>query len=214
MRERQSYLEKCLVDNYNPGIDPGREIFRNDLTRMGLLNEVERVYLKLGGVLNEVPLRFGGWDIVLNDFIVELDEEQHFNRFRAETLDSFIYHVVKGFDPSYYKNHCRDFETECLRKANWGKYWKTDSTERQFGISDKLGLLEENGSSRWKQRAFYDFLKDVFSIIYNQKLIRISIYDQTIYLGRIKTIGEILSGSNPAGLNELIKFIDLKRKLQ
>ena len=210
MKQRQNSLDVMLREHYGIGTDPGTVILKADLIRKGLFKEVERVYRKLGGIMDEVPLRFGGWDIILKDFIVELDEEQHFNRYRAETLNSFVYSVVKGFHSADYIIYCTDYERECIRKACWGKYWANDSTAKQFGPSGDAGDLSENGSSRWKQRAFYDYLKDVFSVIYGLRLIRISVYDPIVSIGRIKTAGEILSGENTTGLNEIVKFIDRK----
>lgn len=201
-----------LVDLYGPGVSPGNVLSRTDLQRMGLLNEVERVYRKIGGILEEVPLSFGKWDIVLKDFIIELDEEQHFNRYRATTLDSFIYHVYKGMDYVDYRNFCIAYEPECQSKASWGKYWANDSTEMQFGVSGITGDLDKEGSSRWKQRAYYDYLRDVFSITSNSKLIRISVYDKLICCGRIRNLGEVLMENSPAYLQEITKFIDQKLK--
>lgn len=214
MKTRQNLLTATLTKHYGQGYDPGNILQWEDLKRMGLINEVERVYKKLGGILNEVPLKFGNWDIILKDFMIELDEEQHFNRYRAMTLDSFIYHVAKGIDCIDYKNYCKVHESGCLSKAIWGKYWSSPSTEKQFGQSGAKGDLNKAGSSRWKQRAFYDYLKDVFSVTYGIKLVRISVYDSVIVTGRIKTVSEILSLGNPSELNDLFKFIERKVKLQ
>jgi len=52
------------------------------------------------------------------------------------------------------------------------------SSDRQFGQSGERYNLEGAGSSRWRQRAFYDYLKDVYSWVVNLPLIRISIYDE------------------------------------
>lgn len=214
MNTRQNLMTGILTEHFDLGDDPGNILYQQDLKRMGLINEVERVYKNLGGVLKEVPLRFGNWDIILKDFIIELDEEQHFNRYRAMTLDSFIYHVAKGTDCIDYKNYCKVHESECLSKACWGKDWSTSSTEKQFGQSSTKGDFNKAGSSRWKQRAFYDYLKDVFAVTYAIKLVRISVYDNVIVTGKIKTVGEILSIGNPSELNDLFKFIDQKITLQ
>lgn len=60
----------------------------------------------------------------------------------------------------------------------WGRNWKTDSSEKQFTKSDVEGRLEKAGSSRWRQRAFYDFLRDVVTQSLAIPLYRFSIYDQ------------------------------------
>lgn len=65
----------------------------------------------------------------------------------------------------------------------------SNSSEKFFLKSNDYGVLEGNGSSRWRQRAFNDFLKDVNSVIRNKPVIRVSIYDE--YDG--ETIGSILN---------------------
>ena len=39
------------------------------------------------------------------------------------------------------------------------------------------GDINEIGSARWKQRAFYDYLKDVYRLIENKPVCRFSIYE-------------------------------------
>ena len=97
----------------------------------------------------------------------------------AITLNSSIYKYATHFDLVSYKRFCNKYESNCLSAASWRKNWKTDSTERQFGESDPEGCLCEKGSSRWKQRAFYDFLKDVASLINQIPIIRFSIWEKT-----------------------------------
>ncbi|MBN1183999.1 MAG: hypothetical protein JXB49_17025 [Bacteroidales bacterium] len=213
MNQRQEILTRILTEHFGAGINPGNSINRDDLVKYDLYNEVERRYRKLGGILDIVPLKFGGWDIILKDFIVELDETQHFNRYRAITLESFIYHMGKGFDIFDYIKYCNTYEKECLDKSSWGKYWTSPSTEKQFGTPGQKGDLSKNGSPRWKQRAFYDYLRDVFAMIYRFPLIRISVYDK-LYIGcGLKSVGNILSENNSFDLNEIVKFIEQKANL-
>lgn len=178
------------------------------------MNEVERTYRKLGGVLPKPPLRFGPWDIVLKDFIAELDEEQHFNRYRALTLESFVYHEFRGFDLIEYTRYCSKYELGCLKKSTWGKYWTSPSSEYQFGPPGPRGDLSGNGSPRWKQRAFYDYLRDVYAMISGIPIIRISVYDKVNINHQLKIVDNILSNNNSADLNEIVKFIERKSILQ
>ena len=73
-----------------------------------------------------------------------------------------------------------------------------------FLKSNEDGNLSGNGSSRWRQRAYYDFMKDITSNIKNIPIIRISIYDK--YRG--KTIDNILGGNDNKIINDfLLKII-------
>jgi hypothetical protein len=141
-------------------------------------DEVMRVYRSLGGILNEIPFRFGGWDIVAPNFIIELDEEQHFNRYRKQTLESAIYKSWKLFDVANYRTYCDKFENICLKKAARGGYWTNNSTEGQFGAAGANGDFSGVGSPRWKQRAFYDFCRDIYGMANQIQVYRLSIYDE------------------------------------
>ena len=174
----QENISQKLIEKYGNGGNMSLpKITLDTLKREFIYRDVIKIYQALGGVLTEPPIQFGRWDIVVNGFIVEFDEEQHFNRYRAKTLESLIYGMHSGFNVNCYIKYCQENEDLCLKKASWGKYWTSQSTERQFGPSDKYGLLGDLGSARWKQRAFFDYLRDIYSIIYKIPVLRISIYD-------------------------------------
>ena len=90
MRQRQEILTKILIDKFGIGKYYPNSVELTVLSKAGIMNEMLRTYRKLDGILDVPPLSFGKWDICLNGFIVELDEEQHFNRYRAATLESYI----------------------------------------------------------------------------------------------------------------------------
>jgi hypothetical protein len=163
---------------------------------------IYEIYSTLGGILSEPPTQFGSWDISTNNFIIELDEERHFNRYRLRTLESPFYLKNNFFSLTDYKKYSKEKENACLKSAQHGGYWKNDSTERQFPKSNTNGILDGNGSSRWKQRAYYDFLKDISSKIIAIPLIRISIYDE--YKGY--TLEQILKRKEYNLLAELINL--------
>ena len=171
------------------------------------LNELKSVYKALGGLLDEVPVRFGAWDIVTPDFIIELDEEQHFNRYRMQTLDASLYHDYRWFDVSKYKAYCTVMEDNCLKKAKRGGYWKNDSTTKQFGVASNNGDLTGNGSPRWKQRAFYDYCRDLVGKVYNLPVYRFSIYDEINNKGNMIELGVALSQGRK---DAVISFLNAK----
>lgn len=76
-----------------------------------------------------------------------------------------------------------------------------ESTEEQFCKSDATVSFDNSGSSRWRQRAFYDFLKDVSSKIIKIPVIRISIYDN--FKGN--SLNKLLQSNSQKGLAEFIK---------
>jgi hypothetical protein len=199
MGVRQDCLESILCAKYGRGAHQKPQQYR--LYNSNLFSDINDTYNKLGGVLELPPLKTGPYDIDTNDIIFELDEEQHFNRYRLITLESTIYKSNKRLNVIDYRRFCRDYEYACERKANYGKYWKNSSTEKQFGRSSDNGILTGNGSSRWKQRAFYDYLKDVFSIITGVPIIRVSVYETY----KDKTVNDLISRHNERDLLEFIQ---------
>jgi hypothetical protein len=178
MGQREETLKNYLTLKFgnNKYSKPKKKDFFNSVFN----NEIETIYRKLNGIQTEYPTSYRGFDIQCNDFIVELDEERHFNRYRLLTLSSTFYNENNlFFDLNIYKNICQKKEIDCLNAAGWRGNWENKSTKKQFGESDKEGVLGQLGSSRWKQRAFYDFLRDISAQIMNIPIIRISIW-QTI----------------------------------
>lgn len=201
MGQRQNRLKEIILKRF-PAFKHNKLTSR-ELENSNLIRIAWDIYKKLGGQLENLPTNYGPWDISTKDFIIELDEEQHFNRYRLETLKSSFYDREINFSVSAYKGYCKDFENDCLRVASWGKYWKNDSTENMFLKSNEDGNLSGNGSSRWRQRAYYDFMKDITSNIKNIPIIRVSIYDK--FQGN--SIDSILNGSDNKIINEFIDEI-------
>ena len=170
--KKENILKQVVLQEYG-------EKKHSKLTKSQLLlspelySEVKSMYKELGGTQEEPPLTFGPWDISTPEFIIELDEENHFNRYRFQTLNSNIYQSIKGFPLEAYKQFCRQYESRCRK---FGGYWKSDSSENLFMKSNDNGYLNGAGSSRWKQRAFYDFLRDITGVISGIPVIRLSIY--------------------------------------
>ena len=137
--------------------------------------EILSIYKQLGGILDIYPIRFGDFDIITEKYFIELDEENHFNRYRAITLKSDFYNNYPNFSKHLYLEYCVDFENRC---GKGGSFWASENSEKQFGASSEPGNLNGNGSSRWKQRAFYDFLRDIYSSLQFKPVFRFSVYDK------------------------------------
>ncbi len=164
-----------------------------DLKAAGLLDEVDYVFRQLGGVSGAIPCKPGRYDFVLKDFVVEFDEEAHFNRYRRQTLSSELYRGLSGFSLEWYKNLCKEEENTCLEKRAGGGFWTNSSCETLFGKAAPNRTLTGNGSPRWKQRAFYDFLKDLTPKTGGPVVIRVSIYDTVKTVdGKTKTVEIVL----------------------
>ena len=198
MPERQEILKQILQFKFGIGYYTKPEFINSNLSE-----EINKVYMSLGGVLPLYPFAYRGYDIKCKNFILELDEEQHFNRYRLITFNSIIYNKHNYFDLSAYKKYCNVYEKNCLIKASNRKYWSTSTSDKQFGKSSEIGQFKGNGSSRWRQRAFYDYLRDCNNFISNYKLIRVSIWEVI----NNKTIDEILNKSINNYYPDLIELI-------
>lgn len=176
MGNREKKLKNVLIKEFGNGAHPKPS--KAEYYNSKFNSEIENIYRKLGGTLSYFPTSFRGYDIQCRKFIVELDEERHFNRYRLITLHSDFYSNNKiNFQIDKYKTLCKKKEGACLKAAGWRKNWENKSTSKQFGISDNPGCLGQRGSSRWKQRAFYDYLRDIAAHIIQIPIIRISIWE-------------------------------------
>ncbi len=136
-----------------------------------------KLYRRLGGLHGAPALRPGAWDLVFDDgLVVELDEELHFNRYRALTLASSWSADLPWVED--YVRYCADHEGVCLAAGSWGKRWTNDSCARMF-YSGPAGDLDRDGAPRWKQRALYDAIKDTApTTALGPALARVSVYDE------------------------------------
>ncbi|MFK0402551.1 hypothetical protein ACIQTT_09500 [Microbacterium sp. NPDC090225] len=130
------------------------------------------IYYRLGGTLLEPPLRPGTWDLSFDGILIELDEGFHFNRYRATTLDSGWARDLPW--RSAYLDYCTQHERH---SGTGGRRWSSPSATRMFGGTDPDGVFGDHGSSRWKQRALYDSVKDASAGAGDVRLSRVSIYD-------------------------------------
>jgi len=98
--------------------------------------------------------RLGSDDSLLIDgdeFVVEYDEPQHFTTYRRTTLASSLYERLRvGFDPGNHASLCAS-----VSRTGTSGFDHNDSAHRAFECPGVPG------DCRHRQRAFYDFLKDV-----------------------------------------------------
>jgi hypothetical protein len=194
---KESILKQVVLQEY--GEKKHLKLTRGQfLLSSEFYSEVESMYKELGGILGEPPLTFGSWDISTPEFILELDEENHFNRYRLQTLNSNIYQMINGFRLDEYMRFCTLYESGSRK---YGGFWKNNSSEKLFVKSDDNGCLDGAGSSRWRQRAFYDFLRDVTGLIMEIPVIRLSIY-QT-FKGR--KVYDIIESKDKAMILDLVR---------
>ncbi|OBB77167.1 hypothetical protein A5759_04525 [Mycobacterium sp. 852014-52144_SCH5372336] len=149
------------------------------------------LFNSLRGQMPMPRLRPGAWDLAFSDgLVIELDEELHFNRYRAHTLQTNWASTLPWRDT--YLQLCADFEDECLGAGRWGKRWTTPSCESMFGPPSPPGVLDGPGAPRWKQRALYDAVKEIATRqSRTPQLCRLSVWDR---IGET-TIGDALAGA-------------------
>jgi len=180
---------------------------KDDIYESDINNEIQNIYEKLGGLLNPFPLNLRKWDIEVEDIAVELDELLHFNRYRLQTLNSSLYSKLQKFPISEYKSYCNSYESNCLSAGSYGGKWTNNSCQKQFGEGSAPGDLSGNGSPRWKQRAFYDFVKDFNPILYGVPMVRISIWDKIQVNGSTFNVGQILDNEMYNAGEQLFELI-------
>ncbi|MGA9542240.1 MAG: hypothetical protein WBQ85_01640 [Candidatus Sulfotelmatobacter sp.] len=164
----------------------------DDVAASGLRPEIDRVYRSLSGALPSIPINLRHWDMEFEGIAVELDEYLHFNRYRGITLKSASLAGLPRFPLRAYRRYCLDHEDMCLKNGSYGGKWSNRSCETQFGKASAPGDLADNGSPRWKQRAFYDFVKDLSPLLIGVKVVRIAVWDELLHEERTKTVRDTL----------------------
>lgn len=166
-------------------------------------NEMVALYRALGGTEPVRSPRPGAWDLAFEGgLVVELDEELHFNRYRAKTLEPRWTANLPWYED--YRDFCRRFETECLDAGKWGKRWTSPSCESMFGPPGEVGALDDRGAPRWKQRALYDAMKDIAALASGTvRLARLAVWDT---VGDIR-LGDALTHGALTDLTELGELV-------
>lgn len=149
---------------------------RSDDLPVAAQQEMTRLFESLGGTQSfRAPYATGRWDFSDgHGLYLEFDEFEHFNRERLLTLSAPWSDQLPW--AAAYRGYC---VKHGHRARTYGKFWTSPSTEKQFGPAAPNGIVEGNGSPRWKQRAFYDALKDAQAVFRNDiQLVRLSAYDR------------------------------------
>jgi hypothetical protein len=177
-----------------------------DIERADLRSDISSVYKSLGGV-GDFKLNLRSWDIAFEGIAIELDEYLHFNRYRFRTLESSLYTRLPGFPLEEYVKYCSDHEGRCLSAGSYGGRWTNKSAERQFGPAGNKKELNGAGAPRWKQRAFYDFVKDLSPILIGVHLVRIAVWDKIHDNGIVRTVEDILKSPTNVSVEGIVELI-------
>jgi hypothetical protein len=179
-----------------------------NIVSAGYRDAVESVYRGIGGVLGKPPFNpRPSWDLEFDNVAVELDEFLHFNRYRAMTLESLVYGQLPGFPLSLYREYCAAHEQRCLQAGGYGGKWSNRSCDTQFGVASPSKDFSGNGPSRWKQRAYYDFVKDLSPLVIGVKVVRIAVWDTVYESGQARTVAEVLSRPTAMSAHALVQLI-------
>lgn len=188
MGKRAAALAALLAETLELG-SKARRPDADSIATAGLSDEVLHVYNQLEGMQPTPRLQPGGWDFTFARWVLELDEENHFNRYRALTLDASAYQRLPFPGLTAYREYCAALEDEC---STHGGYWTNASAERAFGPPGDRGVFDGHGSPRWKQRAFYDYVKDLAPLTNGIEVSRIAIWDSVSAGGETALVGRVL----------------------
>ena len=95
MMRKEQFLKSIIEEIMGYSSDSSfPKISQFEIEYAGLDDEILDIYKKLGGIQESFPINYS-WDIKYPDFIIELDEELHFNRYRLIHL-TLVYIIVIG----------------------------------------------------------------------------------------------------------------------
>jgi hypothetical protein len=167
------------------------------LRKCNLYDDIQEVYKSLNGSQDIFPINNKNtWDIEFDGVAIEFDEHLHFNRYRLITLGSHLYRKMPEFPWKQYQEYCVIHEKRCIKAGSYGGKWTNKSAERQFNNSPPPGQFVGAGPSRWRQRAFYDFLKDATPFSLKFPVVRLAIWDKIEIEGQCFTIGSAIKNPN------------------
>jgi len=198
--EQSSYYFELINQRFRAEWEPITGHGWEFLKKHGLADEVLDIYRVLGGKNARPSINFRRSVLRFEEGQLYLCHQLHFNRYRALTLQSDFYADFEGFNVGNYRMYCRQFEGECQKSGLVGAQWRHNFADKQFGRASPPGDFSGNGSSAWKQRAFEDFLFDIYCHYHKQPpTVLLSVYDKMMVNREFVTVGEaaFLPGERP-----------------
>lgn len=172
--------------------------------------QLQQVYESLGGIGARPCIEIKGYQMTFGKFVVELDDQLHFNKYRLITLRNDIYEQLHGIDVNKFRMYCRKFEKECLKSGTSKGIWTNNQAEKCFGPAETPGDLGLNGASGWKLFAYQQFVKDLFAARHKVRLLRLSIWDEIMFNRQLIKLNDLLLNPGKEEAELLLKFIERK----
>jgi hypothetical protein len=170
---------------------------------------VEEVYAKLEGRDHCWNINIQLPDGLETDQIrISIDDALHFNRYRAQTLQSSFYEEREEMPwVEAYRRHCRSAERDCLKDGSRQGVWSNPEAEKHFGPAQEAGDFFGLGSPGWRLKAFRDFLTDIYLNQGRQSFKRISIYDRLMVQGKLLPLQQLLQSRSGENQQYLFKYL-------
>ncbi len=207
---RVENLHKIILSKYLPSEELNRNFSTSELKGPFTEKVMLGTYASLGGKEAFPDITFQVPFMEFGRFCVLLDEQIHFNRYRAKTLRSSFYENLKSFPLMKYKSYSRKYESECIKSGTANPAWTNRVAEFHFGASQSSGDLGLRGSAGWKLTAFKDFTIDMVARQRKIRLIRISVWDDLMINKVLKKYYELLMSPGTIESELILKYVERK----
>lgn len=207
MHIRLKNLYKILKKSHSAE-PPQEKLDLKKLFRTHWKEHVTKIYRDLGGVFDPALINVEPVDLHAERFALILDGPISFNRYRLIALRSPIYEKLPGFDIEKLKLYCRKYERECIKTGLAYPYWTNPLAEEHFGKAELPGDLVKNGAPGWKFKVYQDFLQDAWAAFAGRRLLRLSIWDEFLYQGKIIRLNEALLSPDTPTEEAILKYIE------
>lgn len=207
---REENLQQVLLSKYIPADELNHNFSTWELQGTFYEKVFLECYKSLGGKADFPEIKYHVPFMEFGRFSVLLDEDIHFNKYRAKTLRSPFYESLSSFPLMKYKSYSRKYETECLKAGTSNPAWTNQEAERHFGPSQSSGDLGLSGSSGWKLIAFKDYAVDLIARQRKIRLLRISIWDDLLINKKLTKFNEVLMSPGSAETELILKFVERK----
>lgn len=158
---------------------------------------MQDIYTQIGGRYQPIQLNKVKFDFKIDNHLFLYDNENHFNRYRVNSLKSDLYDIFNFPWKDTYMRLSRTYERDCLKSGMQERIWNGPPiAQKHFGASEEPGDLSGNGSAGWKLNAYNDAQIDLYSRLLGYKLIRIPKYENILIGGSLKMIDELLLSPN------------------